>query len=56
MIWVKSSYSGSGGGDCVEGAASLNAVYVRDSKIASGWPVLRVGQDTWPAFVKLAAR
>ncbi|GAA3504988.1 hypothetical protein GCM10019016_121010 [Streptomyces prasinosporus] len=56
LHWFKSSYSGSGGGDCVEVATSPEAVYVRDSKLASGGPMLRVSQDTWMALVKLAAR
>ncbi|MGA5523808.1 DUF397 domain-containing protein [Streptomyces pseudogriseolus] len=55
LHWFKSSYSGSGGGDCVEVAAGLDAVYVRDSKVAGGGPVLRVGRDGWAAFVALTA-
>ncbi|MFE5171182.1 DUF397 domain-containing protein [Streptomyces sp. NPDC056634] len=54
--WFKSSYSGTSGGDCVEVAAGLDDVYVRDSKIVGGGPVLRVGRDEWAAFVGLAAR
>jgi hypothetical protein len=30
--WVKSSYSGTGGGDCVEVAGATKAMHVRDSK------------------------
>ncbi|MFI2508965.1 DUF397 domain-containing protein [Streptomyces sp. NPDC018972] len=56
LHWFKSSYSGSGGGDCVEVAAGPDAVFVRDSKIAGNGSVLRVGQDTWTTFVNLAAR
>ncbi|WP_225656869.1 DUF397 domain-containing protein [Streptomyces pseudogriseolus] len=55
LHWFKSSYSGPGGGDCVEVAAGLDAVYVRDSKAAGGGPVLRVGRDGWAAFVALTA-
>lgn len=55
LRWFKSSYSGSGGGDCVEVAADLDAVYVRDSKAAGNGPVLRVGQGEWAAFVALTA-
>ncbi|MFI5688710.1 DUF397 domain-containing protein [Streptomyces sp. NPDC051636] len=51
LRWFKSSYSGSGGGNCVEVAAGLDAVYVRDSKVAGGRPVLRVGRGEWAAFV-----
>ncbi|MFE2456429.1 DUF397 domain-containing protein [Streptomyces sp. NPDC059402] len=54
LHWFKSSYSGSGGGDCVEVAAGLDAVYVRDSKNPSHWPVLQVSRDKWAAFVTLA--
>lgn len=55
LHWFKSSYSGSGGGDCVEVAAGLDAVYVRDSKVAGDGPMLRVGRDEWAAFVALTA-
>ncbi|MFE2682834.1 DUF397 domain-containing protein [Streptomyces mirabilis] len=55
LRWFKSSYSGSGGGDCVEVAASLGTVYVRDSKVADGRPMLRIGREEWAAFVALAA-
>ncbi|MFJ8861291.1 DUF397 domain-containing protein [Streptomyces sp. NPDC102451] len=54
LRWFKSSYSGSGGGDCVEVAADHGAVCVRDSKVAGGGPVLRVGRGEWKAFVSLA--
>ncbi|MEV4937515.1 DUF397 domain-containing protein [Streptomyces zaomyceticus] len=54
LRWFKSSYSGSGGGDCVEVAAGLDAVYIRDSKAEGGGPVLRVGRGEWAAFVALA--
>ncbi|MBU7599439.1 DUF397 domain-containing protein [Streptomyces sp. P38-E01] len=32
LTWFTSSYSGSGGGECVEVAMEQNAVRVRDSK------------------------
>ncbi|MFH9863010.1 DUF397 domain-containing protein [Streptomyces sp. NPDC017202] len=51
LRWFKSSYSGSDGGDCVEVAVGLDAVYVRDSKVAGGRPVLRVGPGEWETFV-----
>ncbi|MCX4741805.1 MULTISPECIES: DUF397 domain-containing protein [Streptomyces] len=54
LHWFKSSYSGSGGGNCVEVATGLDALYVRDSKVAGGGPVLRVGRGSWAAFVALA--
>ncbi|MEZ3181611.1 DUF397 domain-containing protein [Streptomyces pimonensis] len=55
LHWFKSSYSGSGGGDCVEVATGVDAVYVRDSKAAGDGPVLRVGRGEWAAFVALTA-
>ncbi|MGW1401166.1 DUF397 domain-containing protein [Streptomyces sp. NPDC002405] len=54
LDWFKSSYSGTSGGDCVEVAAGLDTVYVRDSKAADGGPVLQVGRGEWAAFVALA--
>ncbi|MFF9754618.1 DUF397 domain-containing protein [Streptomyces sp. NPDC014344] len=55
LVWFKSSYSGTNGGDCVEVAAGAGAVYVRDSKTVGDGPVLRVGRDEWAAFVALMA-
>ncbi|QNP61967.1 DUF397 domain-containing protein [Streptomyces genisteinicus] len=55
LAWFKSSYSGTSGGDCVEVAATADAVYVRDSKSAAGGPVLRVGRGGWAAFVASSA-
>ncbi|MER5727122.1 DUF397 domain-containing protein [Streptomyces sp. NPDC002138] len=52
--WFKSSYSGGGGGECVEVAAASGAVHVRDSKRLTG-PVLTVGPAAWAGFVELAA-
>jgi hypothetical protein len=51
LHWFKSSYSGSGGGNCVEVAAGLDAMYVRDSKVTGGGSVLRVGRAEWAAFL-----
>ncbi|MYU23776.1 DUF397 domain-containing protein [Streptomyces sp. SID8352] len=48
--WVKSSYSGANGGDCVEVAPGFPCVVpVRDSKNPDG-PVLVVGAVAWSAF------
>ncbi|WP_329617137.1 DUF397 domain-containing protein [Streptomyces brevispora] len=55
LRWFKSSYSGSDGGDCVEVAAGLDAVFVRDSKMAGSGPVLRVGRSEWASFLALTA-
>lgn len=46
--WRTSSYSGSGGGNCVEVAAA-GAVLVRDGKDPGG-PRLAVGRAAWQAF------
>jgi hypothetical protein len=48
--WTKSSYSGSGGGNCVE-VAALGSGHraVRDSKDPSG-PVLTCTAAAWAAF------
>ncbi|MFJ9173869.1 DUF397 domain-containing protein [Streptomyces sp. NPDC102360] len=56
LQWFKSSYSGSDGGDCVEVAADLDAVYVRDSKVTANGPVLRVGRSEWAALVTLVLK
>ncbi|MFC8077701.1 DUF397 domain-containing protein [Streptomyces sp. NPDC057307] len=52
--WVKSSYSGQDGGNCVEWSPAFaqahGVVPVRDSKLADG-PVLTVSPASWRAFV-----
>ncbi len=48
--WRKSSYSGSGGGDCAEAASVPGAVLVRDSKDPGG-PLLAFGRRAWEAFI-----
>ncbi|PPS89999.1 DUF397 domain-containing protein [Streptomyces sp. MH60] len=50
LIWFKSSYSGTEGGDCVEIAAGTHAVLVRDSKAVTG-PVIRVSREAWAGFI-----
>ncbi|MEU3730404.1 DUF397 domain-containing protein [Streptomyces sp. NPDC033538] len=48
--WVKSSYSGANGGDCIEIAPDFPAVVpVRDSKAPDG-PALFVTRAAWSAF------
>ncbi|MCP3816747.1 DUF397 domain-containing protein [Streptomyces sp. A3M-1-3] len=50
LVWIKSSYSGGAGGECVEVAASPAAVHVRDSKdVTRG--TLAVSPAAWSAFV-----
>lgn len=50
LTWVKSSYSGTEGGQCVEIAADTQAVLVRDSKAVPG-PVIRVSREAWAGFI-----
>lgn len=49
LEWRKSSYSGSGGGNCVEVALGQGAVHVRDSKNPQG-PALILPSAAWAAF------
>ncbi|OIV36140.1 DUF397 domain-containing protein [Mangrovactinospora gilvigrisea] len=51
--WVRSSYSGGNGGNCVEWqprAAAVGVVPVRDSKCPHG-PALMLSPSAWGAFV-----
>jgi hypothetical protein len=49
--WFKSSYSGGGGGNCLEVSHDFpNRIPVRDSKTPQG-PVLTFLPETWAAFV-----
>ncbi|MER7134969.1 DUF397 domain-containing protein [Streptomyces sp. NPDC000341] len=54
LAWFKSSYSGGGGGNCVEIAVCPGAVRVRDSKDKQR-PALLVSPQAWSAFTELAA-
>jgi hypothetical protein len=47
--WRKASYSGNGGGNCVEVGDASRAVVVRDTTDREG-PVLSVSADVWQAF------
>lgn len=49
LTWRKSSYSGSGGGQCVEAAESADAILVRDTANRAG-TVLSVPADAWRRF------
>jgi Domain of unknown function (DUF397) len=51
LRWRKSSYSGNGGGNCVEVASGRRSVLVRDSKDPAG-PPLAVGGNAWSSFVQ----
>ncbi|MFE9306688.1 DUF397 domain-containing protein [Streptomyces sp. NPDC088353] len=50
LTWRKSSYSGSGGGNCVEVAETVGEVVVRDSKNTGGGTV-HVSREAWAAFL-----
>ncbi|MFF6878139.1 DUF397 domain-containing protein [Streptomyces sp. NPDC012474] len=50
LAWFKSSYSGAEGGDCIEVAADMGTVHIRDSKTVAG-PVVRVSREAWAGFV-----
>jgi hypothetical protein len=49
LTWRTSSYSGSNGGNCIEVAATVHAVAVRDSKDEHG-PVLTFRPGDWQRF------
>ncbi|MEV8225211.1 DUF397 domain-containing protein [Streptomyces sp. NPDC079167] len=54
LAWFKSSYSGTGGDNCVEVAFAVEAVLVRDSKDVRRH-ALTVSPHAWSAFRVLAA-
>ena len=49
LNWRKSSYSGNGGGECVEIGAAPGAVVVRDTTDRTG-PVLQFTPAAWRRF------
>ncbi|MFD5806170.1 DUF397 domain-containing protein [Streptomyces sp. NPDC127020] len=54
LQWVKSSYSGSEGGQCVEVATHPIAIHIRDSKTADAdtpTPHITVAPSAWTAFL-----
>lgn len=52
LRWRKSSYSGNGGGNCVEVASNLpGIVAVRDSKNPHG-PRLAFSEEAWSEFIE----
>ncbi|MFH9007220.1 DUF397 domain-containing protein [Streptomyces afghaniensis] len=55
LAWVKSSYSGAEGGDCVEVAVCSGLIHVRDSKDRTRL-ALSVSSQGWAAFIPFAAR
>ncbi|MFE7760926.1 DUF397 domain-containing protein [Streptomyces sp. NPDC057438] len=54
LEWFKSSYSAGDGGQCVEVAAGMGAVHVRDSKDTTH-AALAVLPTAWTAFIEFAA-
>lgn len=52
--WRKSSYSTGGGGECLEVAAGLETVMVRDSKQPAA-AQLAFGTEAWDGFVRMTA-
>ncbi|MDX3233236.1 DUF397 domain-containing protein [Streptomyces sp. ME19-01-6] len=57
-VWIKSSYSSSSGGECVEFSptfAASGVVPVRDSKTPQG-PAVVVPADAWSSFVSAVKR
>ncbi|MGV9564871.1 DUF397 domain-containing protein [Streptomyces sp. NPDC003480] len=62
LTWFKSSYSNSGGGECLEVAhapresshGTNRTVHVRDSKLGARSPRFAVPADAWTAFLAYA--
>jgi len=48
--WRKSSYSGNGGGNCVEVGTAAHAIAVRDTMQNGAGPVLRFPPAAWRKF------
>ncbi|WP_431037700.1 DUF397 domain-containing protein [Streptomyces sp. P6-2-1] len=56
LSWFKSSYSGSGGSDCVEVALTPLAIHIRDSKDTTR-PSFTAAPSAWADFLeRIAAR
>jgi hypothetical protein len=54
LNWRKSSYSGNGGGECIE-VGKAGAVLVRDTRDRTG-PVLRFAPAAWRTFTDQVKR
>ncbi|WP_327709225.1 DUF397 domain-containing protein [Streptomyces sp. NBC_00464] len=54
LAWFKSSYSGSGGDNCIEVALRPHAVHVRDSKDTARHP-FTVSATAWTDFTAYAS-
>ena len=52
LQWIKSSYSGSEGGECVEVAIRPHTIHIRDSKNPEAdAPTLHLTPSIWAAFL-----
>ena len=56
ICWRKSSYSGNGGGNCVEVAGRGSRVLVRDTRQDGVGPVLRFSPAAWRRFAQQLKR
>jgi hypothetical protein len=56
LRWRKSSYSGNGGGNCVEVAGQAQRVLVRDTKLVDLGPVLQFTSVAWRRFADQVKR
>ena len=54
--WQKSSYSGNGGGNCVEVGHARDVIAVRDTRQAEVGPVLRFSPAAWRRFAEQMKR
>ncbi|MFD5738156.1 DUF397 domain-containing protein [Streptomyces massasporeus] len=54
LTWIKSSYSGNDGPDCIEVAISNPTVHIRDSKTKDG-ARLAFPAEVWSAFLEFTA-
>ncbi|MGY0024425.1 DUF397 domain-containing protein [Streptomyces sp. cg35] len=58
LTWIKSSYSDSQGGECLEVAldvacaeAAPRAIHIRDSKLGPQGPTFTAAAPAWTAFI-----
>jgi hypothetical protein len=56
QCWIKSSYSGASGGNCIEVADDDSRVMVRDSKNNQTGPILRFSPEVWRRFADRVKR
>jgi uncharacterized protein DUF397 len=54
--WRKASYSGNGGGNCVEVGQVRRVVLVRDTKAGGRGPALRFSPEAWQRFTGAVKR